>query len=168
MPSVRLETPEDIEAIRRVNRLAFGESGEADLVDSLRARGVATISLVAQQESLIVGHILFSPAAIEGDSGKQGLGLGPMAVLPEFQNRGIGSRLVRAGLDCCRDRGHTWVVVLGHATYYPRFGFIPASKFGLRCEYDVPDEVFMAIELREGALKGRGGLVKYQPEFNEV
>jgi len=130
---------------------------------------VAVISLVAQEAGLIVGHILLSPVAIEPDDvGSHGAGLGPMAVLPEFQNRGIGSRRVRAGLDCRRERGHSWVVVLGHARYYPRFGFVAASKFGLRCEYEVPDEVFLALELRKGSLADRGGLVKYQPEFNEV
>ena len=169
MALVRRETPEDLAAIRRVNELAFEQAAEADLVDALRARGKVTISLVAVENDRVVGHILFSPVTIEsGDEVFPALGLGPMAVLPELQRRGIGSMLVSHGLDECRSAGHTSVVVVGHADYYPRFGFVPASRFGLKCEYDVPDNVFMAIELRVGALSGQGGLVKYQSEFNEV
>ena len=91
-----------------------------------------------------------------------------MAVRPEFQKQGIGSQLIERGLEQCRAAGQACVVVLGHPEYYPRFGFVPASRYGIRCEYDVPDEVFMIIELRDGALEGCAGIVKYQPEFNEV
>jgi putative acetyltransferase len=93
------------------------------------------------------------------------MGLAPMAVLPAHQRRGVGSSLVRAGLDVCRHRGVDAVVVLGHAAFYPRFGFQPASRFGIRSEYDVPDDVFMAIELRPGALAGPAGLVRYHAAF---
>jgi putative acetyltransferase len=167
---IRAETPDDFAAVRRVNECAFGRSAEADLVDALRAHGKATISLVAVQAGNVVGHILFSPVTIE--SGSEALpvsGLAPMAVLPEFQRRGIGSRLVKRGLEQCRNAGHRGVVVLGHPEYYPRFGFVPASRFGISSEYAVPDEVFMALELREGALRDcRGGVAKYQPEFSQV
>jgi putative acetyltransferase len=170
MMIIRQERPEDVAGIRHVNEQAFDGPAEADLVDLLRTRGKVVLSLVAAQDDRIVGHILFSPVMIESD-GKldaSAAGLAPMAVLPELQKQGVGSRLVKHGLEQCRKIGYQCVVVLGHADYYPRFGFLPASRYGLKCVYDVPDEVFMAIELREGALAGRTGIVKYQPEFNEV
>ena len=96
------------------------------------------------------------------------LGLAPTAVRPDRQRQGIGSQLVRAGLDAARKTGAAAVVVVGHARFYPRFGFVPASRFGLTCEYDVPDEVFMALELVPGFLAGPGGLVQYHPAFAEL
>ena len=166
---VRQERPQDIAGIRRLNEQAFGQPAEADLVDLLRARGKVILSLVAAQGDLIVGHILFSPVMIESEGNLfAAAGLAPMAVLPELQKQGIGSQLVEHGLEQCRKTGHECVVVLGHAEYYPRFGFVPASRYGLKCEYDVPDEVFMALELRKGALKGREGIARYEPEFKEV
>jgi len=167
--TIRTETTEDMVAIRNVNERAFGRPAEADLVDALRRNGKVTLSLVAEDDGRIVGHILFSPVTIEaGDDHLAGVGLAPMAVLPELQNRGIGSLLVKRGLDHCREARHQFAVVLGHPEYYPRFGFVPASRFGVKCEYDVADEVFMAIELQEGALENCAGVVKYQVEFNEV
>jgi putative acetyltransferase len=88
--------------------------------------------------------------------------------LPGRQKQGIGSRLVEAGLDECRRAGFDVVVVLGHPEYYPRFGFRPASIFGLRSEYDVPDPVFMAMELTPGAAMGVQGLVRYHEAFARV
>ena len=127
------------------------------------------LSLVAVEDGRVVGHILFSPVTIEsGERTFSAVGLAPMAVLPELQHRGVGSQLVKAGLDECRKAGCERVVVLGHPEYYPRFGFVPASRYGIGCEYDVPDEVFMALELREGVLLDCHGIAKYQPEFNEV
>jgi putative acetyltransferase len=166
---VRPETPEDSESARRVNELAFGQRDEADLVDALRANARPYISLVAVIGDLVVGHIFFSPVSIESDTGVfTAIGLAPMSVLPEFQNQGIGSRLVLEGIRECERIGQDVVVVLGHPKYYPRFGFVPASAKGLRSEYDVPDEVFMVVELSEGALRGRHGLVKYHQEFGNV
>lgn len=169
MVIIRDEKDEDIPAIRVVNEQAFGRPAEANLVDALRRNGKATLSLVAEEEGQIVGHILFSPVTIEsGRTEFYGVGLAPLAVLPEFQNRGIGSALVKHGLDRCREAGHSFAIVLGHPRYYPRFGFVPASRFGIKSEYDTPDEHFMAMELREGALHNQAGMARYQPEFNEL
>ena len=172
MAIVRTEIPEDVGEIRRVNELAFGRPAEADLVEALRSSGKATLSLVAVEDNRVVGHILLSPvrigSGVQDDPTFSAVGLGPLAVLPERQRCCIGSALIATALYACRQAGQHCVVVLGHSTYYPRFGFLPASRFGLQCEYKVPDEVFMAIELREGALSGHEGVVKYQPEFDQV
>jgi putative acetyltransferase len=166
---VRAERAPDIPAIRDVNRAAFDTAAEADLVDALRVRAAPTVSLVAQADGGIVGHIMFSPVTLvcgqPPPASTTIMGLAPMAVLPRYQKRGIGSALVRAGLDRCRDLGVQAVVVLGHAAYYPRFGFVPASRFGIVSEYDVPDDAFMAIELEAGALSGRSGTIRYHEAF---
>ena len=168
MLTIRRETPKDIDSIRYVNEQAFGQKEEAEIIDKLRKRDVVTLSLVAVQADQIVGHILFSPVSVESEySSFEAITLAPMAVLPEYQRKGIGSQLVRVGLEECLRLGHEIMVVLGHPDYYPRFGFVPASTYSIKCKYDVPDEVFMALELRQGALSGRSGVVKYQPEFNE-
>jgi putative acetyltransferase len=169
MRFIRREQPEDIAAIHEVHELAFGRPAEADLVDALRAKSKATLSLVAVENDRIVGHILFSPVTINSaERTFSAVGLAPMAVLPERQGRGIGSQLVKAGLIECRNTGYDCVVVLGHPTYYPRFGFVPASRYGLRSEYEVPDEAFMVLAWHAGVLKDRGGVVRYQPEFDGV
>ena len=169
MATIRKERTEDSPSINWLLEQAFGGSTEASIVDALRRRGAVTLSLVARKDDRVVGHILFTTVTIETEeSSSYALGLGPMAVLPEYQNRGIGSRLVRRGLRECADMGHEIVVVLGHPKYYPRFGFSPAGAHGIRCEYQVPDEVFMVMELQEGALVRRRGLVRYQPEFREA
>ena len=130
--------------------------------------GVITVSLVALEAGQIVGHILFSPVTFEGEKGiSPFVGLGPVAVLPEFQRKGIGSMLISAGLEECQKAGYEAVVVVGSWIYYQRFGFTTASHSGLRLE-GVPPEVFMALELRPGTLAGKHGTIKYQPEFNEV
>lgn len=168
MITIRAETAEDVPAVRRVNELAFGQPNEAALVDILRATAHPYISLVGVKEEQVVGHIFFSPVTIEAeDSASEILGLAPMAVLPEYQKQGIGSQLVREGLRECLRIGCGAVVVLGHPEYYPRFGFVPAGQKGLRCEYAVPDDVFMVTELKPDALSRRG-LVRYRPEFDDV
>ena len=165
----RPDTRDDHDAIHRVIQLAFERRNEADLVDALRLKASPHISLVAVIDEHVVGHIFFSLVSVESPSADfNAMGLAPMAVLPEHQNRGVGTQLVREGLKECGRLGHDIVVVLGHPNYYPRFGFGPASLKGLRGEYDVPDEVFMVTELTPGALAGRHGLVKYHPEFNKV
>jgi putative acetyltransferase len=169
MLMIRRETEADHPAVRRVNKLAFNRANEAELVDALRKNVRPYISLVAELEGQVVGHIFFSPVIIESEASSfTALGLAPMAVLPEKQNQGIGSELVRHGLKTCQSIGHEVVVVLGHPEYYPRFGFVPARQKGLSCEYSVADEVFMVTELKEGALAGRRGMVKYRPEFKNA
>ena len=122
-----------------------------ELLDALRKRGRITLSRVLVHEDCIVGHILFSPVTIESDNATHpAVGLGPMGVLPELQRQNIGSGLLKTGLAECQQAGHEWVVVLAHVEYYPRFGFVPASRYGVGREYDVPADVFMALELREG------------------
>jgi putative acetyltransferase len=166
---IRAEQPEDIKAIRSVNVAAFGRESEADLVDQLR--GVAsTFSFVAVESEQIVGYIFFSPVAIVGQCADdlRMLGLAPVAVLPANQRQGIGSLLIQHGLKECVRLGCKAVVVLGSLAYYPRFGFIPAKQKGLGCEYPVPDEAFMVLELERGALEGWVGTVKYRSEFNNL
>jgi putative acetyltransferase len=165
---IRPERPEDIPGIRHVNRSAFETAAEADLVDALRKQAHPILSLVAVDGGEVVGHILFSPMTLPSHPDAQIMGLAPMAVLPARRRQGIGSSLVRAGLDECRRLGCSAVVVLGHAAYYPRFGFVPASTFGLRSEYDVPDDVFLAIELAAGGLRHAAGTIRYHTAFGSV
>jgi putative acetyltransferase len=138
-------------------------------VDALRAAGGLSISAVAEEDGRVVGHIAFSPVSIENSRESfPALALAPMAVHPEWQRQGIGSALVRWSLDECRREGHQLVIVLGHAEYYPRFGFVPARPLGILCPFDVPDEVFRLLELQPGALGARTGKVSYRPEFLQV
>jgi putative acetyltransferase len=163
---VRPERPADADAVRRVNDAAFDGPAEGVLVDALRAAGQAVVSLVAEADGLVVGHVLLSPVTVD-DAGDV-LGLGPMAVFPAHQRTGVGTALVGAALAAARARGSAAVVVLGHPAYYPRFGFVPASRFGLSSEYDAPDDAFLALELRPGGLAGRRGVVRYRKEFAAV
>jgi len=167
--TIRPETPEDETSIHYVNQEAFGRNQEADLVDKLRKRGVLTVSLVAVQKTAIVGHIAFSPVEIASEeSSFEALTLAPVAILPAHQNKGIGSQLVMAGLDECCRLGHEIIVLAGHPDYYPRFGFVRGSTKGIECEFKVPDEAWMIAELKQGALAGRRGKVRFQPEFREA
>ena len=167
--TIRRETAEDIDAIRQVNEQAFGRKQEADLVEKLRCRMALTVSLVAVQQNQVVGHIAFSPVTItSAASSFPAITLAPLAVLPAYQRVGVGSELIRAGLEECRRLGHEVVVLAGHSEYYPRFGFVPARARGIGCEFEVPDEAWMLLELREGALAGRAGTVRFQPEFREA
>lgn len=154
--------------MQAVNEAAFEQPAEARLVAALREQANPIISLVAEDEGAIVGHILFSPVTLTGHPELKIMGLAPMAVAPERQREGIGSSLVRAGLDECRKLGFGAVVVLGHPEYYPRFGFTPAARFGIGCEYDVPEDVFMAMELEPGHLLNASGIIKYHEAFSSV
>jgi putative acetyltransferase len=165
---VRKDTPDDYPAIREVHRRAFGGLAEATLVDMLRGAKKVVVSLVAVHQERVVGHILFSPVTVaHAPEELRAVGLAPMSVLPEFQNRGIGSQLVHEGLETCKRQGEAVVVVLGHAAYYPRFGFVKATECGLDNEYCAVDS-FMVLELQKGALQRMRGLVKYAPEFRQV
>lgn len=163
---VRPETPADYAAVEQLTRTAFKQDTEATLIKKLRQQA-GTISLVAEQHGKLVGHILFSVARLE-QSDINLMALAPMAVSKVLQHQGIGSALVRAGVELCRLRGAAAVVVLGHPDYYPRFGFSPASHFNLRCPWQVPDNAFMLLPLNPAALKGRSGQVLYHPAFGEL
>lgn len=162
--SIHNELARDAPAIRRVNEAAFGQREEADIVEALRKARAISCSLVATQDNAVVGHILFSPVAIETDHRRlKAIGLAPMAVVPDQQRTGIGGALIRTGLEQLRGAGHSAVVVLGHPSYYPRFGFRPARELGLRWEHG-HEEAFMALELIPKALEGVSGVVRYRPE----
>ncbi|HEX5793629.1 MAG TPA: N-acetyltransferase [Rheinheimera sp.] len=163
--TVRTETPSDIEAITQLTRTAFNHDAEARLINTLRQQCAGCISLVAEQHGSIVGHILFSPATLHEAPDTRLMALAPMAVSNVLQHQGIGSALVRAGLELCRQQGAAAVVVLGHPAYYPRFGFTPARRFSIRSPWQVPDEAFMLLELLPGALQGKSGEVMYHPAF---
>jgi putative acetyltransferase len=163
MIQIREERPDDAAAIREVNDRAFGQDQEGRIVDALRANGAATLSLVATLDDRIVGHIMYSPVIV-GDV--TGAGLGPMAVLPEHQNQGIGSALVRSGSEKIAQTACPFIVVLGHASFYPRFDFRPASTHGITCEWGVPDDVFMLLALDDHAMQGTAGVARYRTEFH--
>lgn len=162
---IRPESTADHEAIRHVNRLAFGQDDEARLVDALRDGGYVRVSLVAERARQIVGHILFSHLPIITGAGTvPALALAPMAVLPEFQNQGTGSVLVQRGLEACRQQGRRIVVVLGHPHFYQRFGFSPKLAAHLESPFSGND-AFMAVELVPGVPDGVNGRVQYPPPF---
>jgi putative acetyltransferase len=164
--SIRPETSADHRATRHVNCLAFGQDAEARLVDALRDGGYVCASLVAEKDQQVVGHILFSDLPIVMEARRvPALALAPLAVLPEVQNQGIGSALVRRGLEVCTEQGHRMIVVLGHPHFYRRFGF--SSKLAAHLESPYSGrESYMAVELVPGALDGVLGRVEYPPPFN--
>ena len=167
--NIREETPSDIEEIWGVNSEAFETEAEANLVTALRNSGCTYLSLVAETENKVVGHILFTPVELSGNENKlKIMGLAPMAVLSQYQNKGIGSKLVKAGLERCQSLGYDAVVVLGHPNYYPKFGFVPSIKYSIKSEYEVPDDVFMLVELIPGSLKNHKGVIKYHDAFKSV
>ncbi len=156
----------DLDAIHRVHAAAFETDAEARLVDALRANGTLIVSLVAEVDGGIAGHIAFSPVTVDGkDVG--GIGLAPVAVLPAHQREGIGGALIRAGIAECERLAYGFVVLLGHPEYYPRFGFVKASSFNLGNEYGA-DDAFMAYEIKNGAIPAGGGLIRYAAEFGEL
>lgn len=168
MINVRSEGPLDAAAVREVNEQAFGSPVEARIVESLRAASDC-ISLVATRNGRVIGHILFTPVSLDPPVGFRVAGLGPMAVRPEDQRAGVGGQLIRAGLEACRQRGYAAVVVVGHPAYYPRFGFEPAHTRGLTLrDFDVPEDVFMVVELEAGVRERLKGAVRYSSEFAEA
>jgi putative acetyltransferase len=165
MIEIRDEQPRDIGAVRDVNREAFGQDLEGRIVDALRANGAAAVSLAAIDGGVIVGHIIFSPLSV---GALLGVGLGPMAVVPNRQRQGIGSRLVEAGIERLRHIGCPFVVVIGHPSFYPRFGFEPAAAYGLTCEWDVPAEAFMVNILNPEVRDRLRGVAQYRAEFSII
>jgi putative acetyltransferase len=163
---IRAERTDDHAAVRALNKAAFESPLESKLVDALREQAEPTISLVAEDEGVVVGHIMFSPVAHADDPKLRVIGLAPMAVSPDRQRLGIGSRLVEAGLAQCREMGFVAAIVLGHPEYYPRFGFLPSKDFGIVSKYEVPPEVFMAMELQPEALDDKKGRMVYHPAFD--
>ncbi len=175
MISIRIEEPGDVETIRELHLKAFGRPDEGRIVDAVRRRTEPTFSLVAvdrtaesggQTRSRVIGHVLFSPVQIESPGRMvAAIGLGPMVVHPDYQRKGVGTRLVQEGLETCKEAEYTIAVVLGHPTYYPRFGFGLASTRGIHWEHEMPGDPFMVMELRPGALTGVTGTARYLPEF---
>jgi putative acetyltransferase len=170
-PQIDSEKAHDHALIRAVHLAAFPTPEEADVVDRLRTNGRSVISLVSRVDETVVGHVLFSPVTIHEVDGDQetargrGLGLAPVAVLPKFQRRGIGSALIETGLTRCREIGVSFVVVLGDPAYYARFGFVPASLYRLDNEYGAGD-AFQVHLTDQAALPDGGGLVRYVQEFS--
>ncbi len=159
---IRPENPSDVQAIRAVHVASFSTAAEGQLVDALRAAGHLSISLVGVEEKEVVGHVAFSPVSVSGVI--DGIGLAPVAVRPKFRCRGIAERLIRAGLTECKKIDRGFVVVLGDPRYYRRFGFSPATRWGLKDEYG-GGEAFQAIEIRAGSIPSGGGVVHYVSEF---
>ena len=165
---IRKESIIDFEAIKEVNDLAFGQNQESDLINKLRKKAEFSdeLSLVAIQGDKIVGHILFFKVSIFFEKGIHAtLSLGPMSVLPEHQQKGIGGKLIRAGLKRAKELGFKSVIVLGHPEYYPRFGFRKASEWSIKDPFGAPEEAMMASELERGSLDLGGGIIEYPEEF---
>lgn len=170
---LRQEIKSDHPAVFEVHQIAFGQENEAGMVDALRKNKsvfIPELSIVATIENKVIGHILFSRIHIRNDKGElhESLALAPMAVRPEWHKQGIGSQLVRKGLEVAKDLGYKSVIVLGHEHYYPKFGFQPAEKWKITAPFEVPSNVFMAIELTSGGLDGISGTVIYPKEFDTV
>jgi putative acetyltransferase len=165
---IRTEEEQDWPAVQAVIESAFERSAEAHLVAALRDQAQPVISLVAEQRDTIIGHIMFSPVLLPGRPEMRIMGLAPLAVAPEHQRKGIGSALVRVGLEQCHQLDFGAVVVLGHPAYYPRFGFSAAKRFGIGCEYAASEEAFMIVALQPGFLNGVSGKVKYHAAFSKL
>ncbi len=169
---IRQESKLDFKEVYKINKLAFGEEDEAKLVELLRNRNtfIPELSLVADIDNNIVGHILFTKIRIVDSNQNEfeSLALAPMSVKPEFQQRGIGGQLIKTGLDKAREMNFKSVIVLGHENYYPKFGFEPTKKWKITAPYDVPTNVFMGLELVVDGLKNISGMVQYPKEFDEV
>ena len=168
MIEIRKEESKDRDAIHHLNAIAFDNGPEAVLVDRLRDSCEDYLSFVAVEDGSVIGHILFTPATVENCTAV-GMGLAPMSVLPSQQKNGVGSRLVRYGMDFLRNAGCPFVIVLGHPEYYPRFGFEPASKHQLRSQWEgVPDDAFMIVVFESGVLPKTGGIARYRDEFDDA
>jgi putative acetyltransferase len=172
---LRPESSADAAQIGAVTEAAFassefGHHGEASLIEHLRRSGCELLSLLAECDGKVVGHMLFSPVVLESEGESIiGMGLGPLSVLPEFQRRGIGSRLVERGLAMLADRGCPFVCLLGDPAFYARFGFRPATESNIVSEFTGPeDDAFQIVSLKGRPADLQSGLVKYRPEFSDV
>lgn len=166
--SIRYERKNDYDQIKKINDLAFNQKNEGEMIEALRKKSDYNylLSLVAEIKDKIVGHILFYPIKIKKNKEKfTVLSLGPIAVHPEYQNKGIGSKLIKRGLKIAKRLDFRVVIVVGHPKYYPRFGFTPAKNWGIKLPFDVPDDVFLALELKENALKNCSGIVELPKEY---
>ena len=166
--NIRNEELNDHDAVYAVNDAAFETNAEADLVDRLRKQAKPNISLVCEQDLKIVGHIMFTPVSLSDAPLAKIMCLAPVAVHPDYQHQGIGCALIEKGLSLCQEMGYGTCVVLGHPDYYPKFGFEPSAKFNIKCEYDVPEDVFMVIELAPDYLNNMKGVIYFHPEFAGV
>ena len=169
--TITTETEEDFDGITRLHDLSFNQTEEGELVKRLRKTSnfISKLSLVAKTEKEVVGHILFYPIRIETEIREcDSLALAPISVHPRYQNMGVGSSLIRKGLAIAKRLGFRSVIVLGHSNYYPRFGFKPANRWGIGPPFEVPDDVFFAMELVKNGLKDCGGIVEYPEEFNKL
>lgn len=160
---IRAEEPGEDEAISEVHLRAFGRTAEAELVESLRGQGALLASVVAVIRTRVVGHVALSAVDV-GGAARAAVALGPLAVDPDYQGRGIGALLVNAFLQHCRVRDEGLVVVLGYPGYYGRFGFVPGERFGLH--YRDAGAHLQALEVRAGAASGLAGEVRYHPAFD--
>ncbi len=169
MMNIRCETLTDYPAIAQVNTLAFGQDNEAKLVERIRHsdRYIPELSLVAEIEGMVVGHILFSYIDLANKQTLQVLGLAPLAVYPQFQRQGIGSALIKAGLEIAEANKEAIVIVLGHPEFYTRFGFQTSVIYGIESPFPVPEEFFMVKPLQNYHKKCKGKVV-YPPAFDEV
>jgi len=171
---IRPEEPRDFAAIHEIHRLCFGRENEAALVDKIRGTRDFTpaLSLVAEREGRVVGHVLFSRVCIRPPEPKlpeeAGLVLAPLSVHPDFRNQGIGYELLTQGLKACRQHGFSLVVVVGEQSYYSRFGFVPARPKGLEVSFPVPDKGFLVAEIIPLPAPGIKGVIRFPPAFMDV
>lgn len=169
MVTIRAERDDDHRAVFELNQDVFATDAEARLVDALRSEAIPAISMVAEVDDAIVGHIFFSPVTIGGRGGDlRIMGLAPMAVQEKFQRQGIGRQLVEKGLKTCQEAGTDLVFVLGHPDYYPKFGFQPVAPLGLHYADPKLDVCFFVKELKAEALQGVVGTVAYHPVFDRA
>ncbi|MBB6218002.1 putative N-acetyltransferase YhbS [Anaerosolibacter carboniphilus] len=173
--TVRQETAQDYKVTEFIVEKAFENAEYSDhkeqfLVARLRksASFIPELSLVAELDGKTVGHIMLTKIFIQNEVKEyESLALAPVSVLPQYQNKSIGNALIIESLKIAKQLGFKSIVLLGHSKYYPRFGFRPASIWGIKAPFDVPDEAFMALELEERSLEGIAGTVVYPKEFFE-
>ena len=163
---IREEHPDDVAAVREVNRLAFGQEQESNIVEALRTNGGALLSLIATVNGQVAGHIMYSPLTVAENV--QSVALGPMAVVPEYQRQGIGTQLIEGGNRKIKDAGYPFIIVVGHAQYYPGFGSRPAIESGIKWEWDISGRSFHVLVLNEAKMQGASGLAKYRHEFSTI